>query len=220
VALGGAAWTARHDQGFNLGAVARGRGWRFAQLSIRRFLGLVYRVVALSPVVAAPEGGAEESSAGWDSSAGVKYPRQSVLPVARTRVNPVGGGRGRAQSSNIFPHPNRLGGLPAASRQCVEVGALRHCFDTGFDSPRGLASTASTSLARREAQGNRRFDTSLRHFDTASTFLSPTSTHPPLLLEAGASEGSFFQAKRHPLRQTARSASTDAARSSYPFGAR
>jgi hypothetical protein len=39
----------------DLGAVARGRGWRFAQLSIRHFLGLVYRVVALSPVMAASE---------------------------------------------------------------------------------------------------------------------------------------------------------------------
>jgi hypothetical protein len=58
VALGGTAWTARHGQGFNLGAVARGHGWRFAQLSVRRFLGLVYRLVALSPVVAVPEGGA------------------------------------------------------------------------------------------------------------------------------------------------------------------
>ena len=54
---GGTVRTARHGQGFNLGAVARGRGWRFAQLSIRRFLGLVYRVVAISPVVAAPESG-------------------------------------------------------------------------------------------------------------------------------------------------------------------
>src|SRR5215469_7600378 len=68
---GGTVRTARHGQGFNLGAVARGRGWRFAQLSIRRFLGLVYRVVAISPVVAAPEGGASES-VGSSTSAAVR----------------------------------------------------------------------------------------------------------------------------------------------------
>jgi hypothetical protein len=40
--------------------------------SFARFLGLVYRVVALSPVVAAAEGTARASSAGWVSSAGVR----------------------------------------------------------------------------------------------------------------------------------------------------
>jgi hypothetical protein len=67
---------------FDLGAVARGRGWRFAQLSIRRVLGLVYRLVALSPVLAAPEGSAAASSAGWGSSAGVSggAPPSGPLP--------------------------------------------------------------------------------------------------------------------------------------------
>jgi hypothetical protein len=69
-------WVVRHGRlamakVFNLGAVARGRGWRFAQLSIRRFLGLVYRLVALSPVVAAPEGSAS-GSVGSSTSAAVR----------------------------------------------------------------------------------------------------------------------------------------------------
>ena len=61
--------TARHRQSFDL---ADDCGWRLAQLSIRHFLGLVYRVVALSPVVAAPEGIARASAAGWGSSAGLR----------------------------------------------------------------------------------------------------------------------------------------------------
>ena len=64
--------TARHRQSSDLGAATMHRGGRFAQLVIRRFLGLVYRVVALSPVVAAPEGIARASAAGWGSSAGLR----------------------------------------------------------------------------------------------------------------------------------------------------
>src|SRR5215469_7717835 len=103
----------------------------------------------------------------------------------------VGEDRAQILHHSSAPILYRLERLPVGSWsvvEVVEVGALRHGFDTGF---RGLASTASTSFARRKPQANRRFDNSLRHFDTASTFLSPTSTHPPLLLEAGASEGSF-----------------------------
>jgi hypothetical protein len=65
--------TARHRQSSDLGAVARGsRRGRFAQLSIRRFLGSVYRLVAPSPVLAAREGSA--GPAGCGTSAEVRYP--------------------------------------------------------------------------------------------------------------------------------------------------
>jgi hypothetical protein len=47
-----------------------GRDWRFAQLSVRRFSGLVYRLVAASPLVDAPEGGAS-GSVGSSTSAAV-----------------------------------------------------------------------------------------------------------------------------------------------------
>lgn len=44
---------ARHGQGLNLGAVADGGGWRFAQPGIRVVSGLVHRLAAHSPVMAA-----------------------------------------------------------------------------------------------------------------------------------------------------------------------
>jgi hypothetical protein len=89
--------------------VARGRGWRFAQLGVRCFLGLVHRVVAPSPVVAAPEGGAGAGSAGWGRSAGVMYP-DSILPGIKTKPLknkgiPVSDGFGGAFS--FFPFPSK-----------------------------------------------------------------------------------------------------------------
>ena len=75
--------TARHRQSSDLGAATMHRGGRFAQLVIRRFLGLVYRVVALSPVVAAPEGIARASSAGWGSSGGLRAAWVRLLRMGR-----------------------------------------------------------------------------------------------------------------------------------------
>jgi hypothetical protein len=65
-----------HCQVSDLGALARGRGWRFAQLSIRHFLELVYRLVALSPVMAAPEVSAGFGSAHWSS---LQHERQNLF---------------------------------------------------------------------------------------------------------------------------------------------
>jgi hypothetical protein len=65
-------------QGFNPGAVAGRHGWRFAQLSIRAHSGLVYRLVALSSIMAAPEGSAwADGCCGWGSSAKVRRPGKS-----------------------------------------------------------------------------------------------------------------------------------------------
>ena len=73
---GGAAWTARHGQGFNLGARTGRRDWRSLQLSIRRSFGLVYRLVDPASVMAASESsagaGTRAGSAGWGNSAGVR----------------------------------------------------------------------------------------------------------------------------------------------------
>ena len=54
----GAMRTLRHGQGFDQGAVADLRGWRFAQPGVRVPDGLPHRVVALSPIMAAPGGSA------------------------------------------------------------------------------------------------------------------------------------------------------------------
>jgi len=51
---GGAIWTARHGQGFNLGEVADGHGWPCPVSSVRVASGLPHRLVARPPVLAAP----------------------------------------------------------------------------------------------------------------------------------------------------------------------
>jgi hypothetical protein len=69
-------WRDFLGQGCKLETVAGRRGWRFAQLSVRALSGLVYRLVALSSVVATPGGsawfGTSTGSAGWGRSVEVR----------------------------------------------------------------------------------------------------------------------------------------------------
>jgi hypothetical protein len=97
---------------------------------------------------------------------------------------------------------------------CQVPGQLSRWSKLGrFDIASTRASTRSADLLRQlRHKANRRFDTLLRHFDTASTSHFPCFDTPPLLLGSGGVGGFVFKAKRHPARQTARSASTDAAR--------
>jgi len=100
----GATRTSRHGQGFNLETVADRRGGGFAQPSVRALSGLVYRLVAPAPVMAAPgskacDGTCAGSAGGRGSSAGARTP---IPPCPDCRESGNGGSRRPSAASERY----------------------------------------------------------------------------------------------------------------------